>query len=128
MDNDALDAVDQLECSVLAIFRCLRCLAPAAIENGVGRRNACRVGRILRSHDADESVDRAPGVAARERTNFRQRSLGHEQIRFRRTRMERSRKARYRHEFRQTPPAALPRERRSSENLLALARDEAAAR
>jgi hypothetical protein len=78
MDNDALDTMDQFF-AVIAIFRRLRRLAPAAIENGVGGGDACRVGRILRPHDADQGVDRASGVAARERANLGQRSLGHEQ-------------------------------------------------
>jgi hypothetical protein len=72
MDNDALDSVDQFESAVIAILDCLCGLAPAAVQNGIGCGNA-RGGRcILRPHDADKDIERGPGVAARERTDFRE--------------------------------------------------------
>ena len=70
MDNDALDSVDYFENAVFAILHLLPRLAPAAIQDGVGRGNARRGGSILRPHDADKDPERGPGVAARERTNL----------------------------------------------------------
>ena len=46
-----------------AALHWLRGLAPAAIEDGVGRRDARRRGRILALHDLDEDVDGRLGVA-----------------------------------------------------------------
>src|ERR1700732_4610182 len=49
MDNDALDSMDEFQGGVLARVDRLRGFAPAAIENGVGRGNPRRRGRILRA-------------------------------------------------------------------------------
>src|SRR3954447_5660588 len=71
VDNDALDSMDQSKDAVIATFRRLRRLAPAAVQDGVGRRDARRGRCILTSHDADKNVDRGPSVATRQRTNFK---------------------------------------------------------
>ena len=76
MNNDALDPVNEFERAVAAVLQRLRRLAPAAIQNGVGGRDAGGGGCILASHDADENADRGPGVAACKRSNFN-KSLGH---------------------------------------------------
>ena len=75
-DNDTLDTVDQFQCSLLAALDRLRRLAPAAVENGVGRRNARRHRRLGVAHDADQHVERGAGVATRQRANFGD-GLGH---------------------------------------------------
>ena len=64
MDNDALDFMDQFKGSVVTALERLRGLTPAAVQNGVGGGDARGRGRILASHDADQYVDRRPGVAA----------------------------------------------------------------
>ena len=62
MNDHALDAVDHLERIVAALQR-LHDLAPAAIEDRVRSRHT-RGGRcVLAAHDADQHVDRGPGVA-----------------------------------------------------------------
>src|SRR5438874_9817825 len=50
----------------------LRGLAPAAVENSVGRGDARRCGRVLAPHDARKNVDRASGMAPRQRANLRE--------------------------------------------------------
>ena len=52
-------------------------LAPAAIEDRVGGRDARGRRRILASHDADQHIDRRPGVAARQRADFGDGSFCH---------------------------------------------------
>jgi hypothetical protein len=47
VDNDPLYLMDEFEGAFVAIFQGLRSLAPATIEDRVGRGNACGVGRIL---------------------------------------------------------------------------------
>ena len=76
MNNDALDPMNQFERTITAVLQWLRGLAPAAIENGVGGRDAGGGGRILASHDADENADCGPGMASRQGANFN-KSLGH---------------------------------------------------
>ena len=76
MNNDTLDPMDQLERTVTAVLQRLRGLAPAAVENGVGGRNARGGGCVLASHDADKNADCSPGMAVGERANFN-KSLGH---------------------------------------------------
>jgi hypothetical protein len=70
MDNDALDAVDELEGAVIAVLQGLCGLAPAAIEDGVRSRYARRRGGILAAHDADQDIDRGPAVASRQRADL----------------------------------------------------------
>jgi hypothetical protein len=70
MHNNAFDPVNQFEPTFTAALQRLRGLSPAAIENGVGGRDAGGGGRVLAPHDADENTDRGSGMAARERTNF----------------------------------------------------------
>src|SRR5665213_1555598 len=70
MDNDALDSVNQLEGAVTAVLDGLWRLAPAAVEDGVGRGYARGRGRILRAHHADQHIERGPGVAASQRADF----------------------------------------------------------
>ena len=49
IDNDALDAMDQFKRAAIAILDGLRRLAPAAIEDGIGRRHPRRgVASLLR--------------------------------------------------------------------------------
>ena len=73
MNNDKLDPVDEFERTVAAALQRLRGLAPAAIEIGVGCRDARGRCRILASHDADENADRGSGVAPCQRANFNKR-------------------------------------------------------
>ena len=47
MDNDALDFVNQFQSAVIAILDWLRRLAPASIQNGVGR---CENGTSTRQN------------------------------------------------------------------------------
>jgi hypothetical protein len=70
MDNDALDSMDQLKRAVAAGLKRLRGLAPAAIEDRVGRGDTRRMGCVLRPHDADQNVDRSFCVATRQRTDL----------------------------------------------------------
>jgi hypothetical protein len=72
MDNDALDSVDQLE-GLIAILDGLRGLAPAAIQDSVGCRDACRRGGILAAHDSGQDLDRGPRVTSRQRADFGER-------------------------------------------------------
>lgn len=67
MHDDALDPLNQFQHSVLAVLDRLRGLAPAAIEDGIGGRDAGRRRCILAAHDADEHPEGRSGVAARER-------------------------------------------------------------
>ncbi|MGH6752994.1 MAG: hypothetical protein ACREDP_12585, partial [Bradyrhizobium sp.] len=69
MDNDTLNSMDQLKHAVIGAAYRLCSLAPAAIENGVGCRNACRGRRILTSHDFNENGDRSSGMAPRQRAD-----------------------------------------------------------
>jgi hypothetical protein len=70
MDNDALDSVDQFQRSIVAVADRLGRLAPAAIQNGIRGGNFCAGGGVLRSHDADQDIQRGPRVAARQRSDF----------------------------------------------------------
>ena len=76
VNNYPLDAVNQFQRSAIAVLQRLRGLAPAAIENGVGGRDARGRRRILAPHDADENADCGSCVAARERASFN-KGLGH---------------------------------------------------
>ena len=78
MDNDALNSVDQFERAISAALERLRGLAPAAIQDRIGRGDPRRRCRIFRPHDADQDIERGPGVAARQRADFgkRLRHLG----------------------------------------------------
>jgi len=69
-DFDRLDRLDQLERAGIAILERLRGLAPAAIEQGVGRRDARGGSGVLRTHDPDQDTNRCAGVASRQRANF----------------------------------------------------------
>lgn len=69
MHDDALDPLNQFQHSVLAVLDRLRGLAPAAIEDGIGGRDAGRRRCILAAHDADEHPEGRSGVAARERAD-----------------------------------------------------------
>src|SRR5450755_4714753 len=70
MDNDTLDSVDQLERAFVGGLERLRGLAPAAIEDRIGRGETRGMGCVLGAHDADQDVDRRSRVAARQRTEF----------------------------------------------------------
>jgi hypothetical protein len=49
VDNDALDSVDQFKGAVIAILDCLRRLAPATIQDRIGRAiRAAAVASLLR--------------------------------------------------------------------------------
>src|SRR4051812_24245286 len=69
MDNDTLDSVDQFDGAVAGLER-LRGLAPAAIKDRIGGGDARGRGGVLGAHDADQDVDRRPGIAARQRADF----------------------------------------------------------
>src|SRR3954469_23553783 len=71
MHNDTLDPMDQFERTVPTILQRLRGLAPAAIENGVGGRDAGGGGGIVVSHDADENADCGSGVVPCQGANFK---------------------------------------------------------
>src|SRR5664279_6088530 len=75
MDNNALDSVNQFERTV-AILDGLNGLAPAAVENGVGRRYPRRRRRVLVAHDLNKDIERRSGVASRQRADFSER-FGH---------------------------------------------------
>jgi hypothetical protein len=77
VDNDALNLMDQFKGTVVGVLKRLRGLTPAAVENGVGGGDARGRGRILASHDADQHVDRRPGVAASQRADFGDGSFCH---------------------------------------------------
>ena len=66
MDNDALDSMDQFQRTVVAVADGLRGFAPAAIQNGVRGGYFRGGGGVLRSHDADQDIERGPGMAARQ--------------------------------------------------------------
>jgi hypothetical protein len=70
MDNDALDSVDQFESAVIAILDRLCGLAPAAVQNGVGRGYPRCRRCILAAHDADKDIERGLGMAACQRADF----------------------------------------------------------
>ena len=76
MNNDALDPMNQFERTVTAVLQRLRSLAPAAIENGVGGRDAGGGSRVFAPHDADENADCGSRVAPCQGTNFN-KGLGH---------------------------------------------------
>src|ERR1700737_2184318 len=76
MDNDTLDSMNQFKCAAIAALDRLGRLAPAAIEDGVGRRYPRCRRRVLVSHDADENIERGPGMASRQRADFGQ-GFGH---------------------------------------------------
>jgi hypothetical protein len=62
MDNDALNSVDQFERAISAALERLRGLAPAAIQDRIGRGDPRRRCRIFRPHDADQDIERGPGL------------------------------------------------------------------
>src|SRR6202035_856715 len=70
MDNDALDFMDQFEGAIAAVLDGLGGLAPAAIQDGVGGRYFGGRRRILAAHDADQDIQRRPGMAPGQRANF----------------------------------------------------------
>ncbi|KRR23710.1 hypothetical protein CQ13_26905 [Bradyrhizobium retamae] len=70
MNYNTLDPVYEFERAVTAVLQRLCGLAPAAVENGIGGRDASGGSGILASHDADENADRGSGVAPCQRTNF----------------------------------------------------------
>jgi hypothetical protein len=70
VDNDTLDSMDDFERTLIAALQWLCGLAPAAVEDGVGRGNAGRRRRILAAHDPDEDVDGGFRVAPGQRTNL----------------------------------------------------------
>ena len=73
MDNDALNSMDELDSAVFAGLDGLAGLAPAAVQDGVGGGHPRRSRCVLRTHDAGENVDRASGMAPRQRADFGQR-------------------------------------------------------
>lgn len=73
MDNDALDSVDQFKGAIIAVLDRLRRLAPAAIQDGIGRGDPRRRRRFGIPHDAHQDIERGSGVAARLRTDFSER-------------------------------------------------------
>src|SRR5258707_1225322 len=77
VDNDALNLMDQFKGTVVGVLKRLRGLTPAAVENDVGGGDARGRGRILASHDADQHVDRRPGMAASQRADFGDGSFCH---------------------------------------------------
>ncbi len=81
MDNDALDSVDQFESAVIASLDWLCGLAPAAVQNGVGRGYPRCRRRILRPHDANKDIERGPGMASRQRADFGD-GFGHRELCF----------------------------------------------
>ena len=70
MNYNTLDTMNEFERAVAAILQRLCGLASAAVENGVGGRNARGGGCVLASHDADEDADRGPGMAPCDGPNF----------------------------------------------------------
>ena len=76
MDNGTLNYLNWFARGVIATLVRLGGFAPAAIEDGVSRRDARGGGCILASHDDDKDADSGPGVAPRQRANFRS-GLGH---------------------------------------------------
>jgi hypothetical protein len=44
-------------------------LAPAAIEDRIRRRDPRRGGGVFRAHDADQNIDRRPGMGPRHQTD-----------------------------------------------------------
>jgi hypothetical protein len=43
---------------------------PQPIQDGIGGGNLCGGGGIRRSHHADQDIERGPGIAARQRSDF----------------------------------------------------------
>src|SRR5689334_8358139 len=76
LHDHPLDAMDQFECAVLTGVERLRRLAPAAVEQCVGRGDARRMGRVLGAHHAGQGENRGPCMAACQRSNVG-KSLGH---------------------------------------------------
>ena len=70
MDNGTLYYLNWFARGVIVTLQRLGGFAPAAIEDGVRRRNARRGGCILAPHDGDKDPDGGPGMALRQRTNF----------------------------------------------------------
>jgi hypothetical protein len=68
--HDALDSMDQFKRAVIAVLQRLRGLAPAAIQDRVGGRDARGGCGIFRTHDAGQNIDRSAAVTPRQRTNF----------------------------------------------------------
>ena len=98
MDNDALDSMDQLKRPVIVPDR-LGGLAPAAIENGVGRGDPRCRSRILRPHNADKDIERGLGVAACQGPDFGE-SFAHLTTKLRRSPARQLRKQPRRHDLR----------------------------
>ena len=76
MDNDTLDAMNELKRAAIAIVDGLRRLAPATVKNSVGGGNARRRRRLGVAHHRNQHIQRRAGVAARQRANFG-KSFGH---------------------------------------------------
>src|ERR1700722_15676486 len=69
MNDDTLDAMNQCE-RVLVIADRLRRLTPAAIEQRVRRRDACRRGRLGVAHHGNEHVQRTARMTSCQRADF----------------------------------------------------------
>jgi hypothetical protein len=67
--NDTLDSVDQFQRLIVAVLQGLGGLAPAAIEDRIRRRDPRRGGGVFRAHDADQNIDRRPGMGPRHQTD-----------------------------------------------------------
>src|SRR4030081_2265393 len=98
VDNDALDFMDEFKGTVLAITDGLRGLAPATVQNGVGGRYPRGGSSIFRAHDADQNVERGPGVTARQRADFGDGFISHRRIPAAALPATRIRKAPFRHD------------------------------
>ena len=70
MDNDTLDAMNELERAAIAVVDGLRRLAPATVKNGVGGRDPRRRRRLGVALHADQHVQRRARMAPRQRTDF----------------------------------------------------------
>ena len=70
MDNDALDSMDQLQRTVVAVADRLGRLTPTAIQDGIRGGYFRGSSGVFRSHDADQDIERRTGIAARQRTDF----------------------------------------------------------
>ena len=81
MDNDTLYSVDQFKRPIIAVLDGLRRLAPAAVEDGVGGRDSRRRRRLGVARDADQHIERGPGMAARQRSDFGE-GFGHLELVF----------------------------------------------
>jgi hypothetical protein len=65
MDNDALNSINQFQRAALATLDGFCGFAPAASQEGGGGGAPRRGGGILVAHDADQDLDRGPGMASR---------------------------------------------------------------